>query len=285
MHHFSEIASCLEWLAEHQAEQPGLDDIARQLQLSPTHAQRVFKRAVGLSPKQYVQALTAERSRALLEANASVLDAALHAGLSGPSRLHDLFVKVEAMTPGEYRRQGEGLHLRWDTRTTPLGEIVVCQTERGVAAVDFVTGTLEESLDSLTARWPRAGFQREAGVADALADALLDSSRRASVSLLLSGTAFQVQVWRALITVPEGARISYAQLAEAIGKPSSHRAVANAVAANSLAILIPCHRVIQASGAIGGYRWGRARKLALLAREQSGSWCSEGPRLAARVQR
>lgn len=267
MHRFHEIADCLDWLSARQAEQPTLDDIADRLNLSPAHAQRQFKRAVGLSPKQYLKALTLERSRAMLDADQTVLDTALNAGLSGPSRLHDLFVSVEAMTPGEYRRQGSGLVVRWAVQPTPLGDIVVCETDRGIAAVDFVEGSVVDTVERVRRRWPRAQFVEAPAVAPALGDTVLAASGQAKPAILLSGTAFQIQVWRALINVPPGTRVSYGQLATALGRSGGHRAVANAVAANPIAVLIPCHRVIRASGEFGGYRWGAARKAALLAHE------------------
>ncbi len=269
MNHFSRIANCLEWMAEHQANQPTLDDVAAQMNLSPAHAQRVFKQAVGLSPKQFILALTHERSRQLLAENETVLDAALTTGLSGASRLHDLFVNVEAMTPGEYRNGGAGLAVDWGVHGTPLGDMVVCQTDRGVAGLAFVTDTTEQTLSDFTARWPGAQLNRNQTGTRLVADQVFNRNGRRSLSLLLAGTPFQIQVWRALIELPDGARASYSQLAGRVGRPSSHRAVANAVGANPLAVLIPCHRVIRSTGAFGGYRWGVARKMALLAQEHA----------------
>ncbi len=268
MDHFDRIANCLEWMVSEPSVTRSLDDVADYLGLSPAHAQRLFKRAVGLSPKQFSMALNLARSRCLLAANQSVLDTALEVGLSGPSRLHDLFVNVEAMTPGEFRLGGAGLRMAWGVHPSPLGDVLVCVSDRGVAGIEFVAETLEDSLSRCRARWPAADFEQDQSSTVAVAQRLFSPERLGPVELLLAGTPFQIQVWQALLTVPDGTGISYSQLARRIGRPSSHRAVASAVGANPIAVLIPCHRVIRATGAFGDYRWGAARKLALLAREQ-----------------
>ena len=249
-------------------EQPSLEDVAREAGLSPYHFQRLFRRWAGISPKRFLQYLTAVYARELLEESRSVLDVAYETGLSGPSRLHDLFVAVEAMTPAEYRNQAAGLAIRYGFHPTPFGECLISLTDRGITSLTVAErGEREEALSWLRDRWPGARFSRSDAATAAVVVAIFGSRARsaaAEVRLLLKGTNLQIKVWEALLRIPPARLVSYGSLARSIGKPDACRAVASAVGDNPVAVLIPCHRVIRSTGALGGYRWGIARKQALI---------------------
>jgi len=269
------VAAAIEYLETHHTAQPDLDQVAAPLGVSPAHLQRVFRRWAGISPKRFLQFLTVEHAKELLAQSHSVLDAAYDAGLSSPSRLHDLFVTVEAMTPGEFKAGGAGLTIAYGFHATPFGECLVGVTQRGVCALAFVgaDGRTGE-VDALAARWPRARLMPDASQTAAVAAAIFAPlsapgdgaapASRAPIRLLLAGTNFQVKVWEALLRVPPGQVTTYADVATAVGLPSASRAVGSAVGANPVAYLIPCHRVIRKTGAIKDYRWGSTRKKAIL---------------------
>lgn len=262
MHLTDRIAQSITHLA-HTRTAPPLPALAARAGLSPFHFQRTFQRLVGISPLRFHQVLAVDAARAALLRSRSVLDAAWDAGLSGPGRLHDAMLRVERMTPGELKR---GPALRWTYADTELGQLTVAATERGLCGLSF------SGLPSISERWPGSRLTRDdAGLraeVTRLGKLLRGEALKQPLDLVLRGTGLQVAVWRALLEIPEGAVVSYGQLAERVGRPTAARAVAGAVAANHLAWLIPCHRVIQASGALGGYRWGVPLKAALLAREQ-----------------
>lgn len=272
MDDYLRIAQAIRFLDEHQEEQPGLAETASAAGLSEAHFQRLFCRWAGVSPKRYLQALTARRARDLLAASRDVLDVSFAAGLSGPGRLHDLAVNVFAATPAQLRDGGAGLELRHGFAPTPFGEGHFGRTERGLCALTFADGR-EEAVADLARRWPRARLLRDDSASAAYAEGLFEAQRRSSASarpltLHLAGTNFQLRVWEALLRVPEGAAISYDELGRRAGAAAgSARAVGAAVGANPVAFVIPCHRVLRASGALGGYRWGLDRKRAVLAWE------------------
>ena len=265
---YRRIAHTLEWLSDHFEEQPTLADIAARSGASPYHFQRLFSRWVGLSPKKYVQYLTLERAKASLEASQSVLAAAFASGLSGPGRLHDLFVKVEAVTPGEYKRGGAGLEIRYGVHDSPFGPCLLMQTGRGICGLAFLDGDDHRpALADMATRWPRARLVEDARAGAGLAARVFAPGAGGALTLDLHGTPFQIQVWEALLRIPPGAVTSYQALAEHMGRPRASRAVGAAAGANPVAYLIPCHRVLRKSGALGGYRWGPGRKLGMLSRE------------------
>lgn len=271
---YQRMADILEWLSTHFHEQPSLAEMAAVTGTSPFHFQRVFRKWVGLSPKKYVQFLTLERAKAALDDSKSVLEAAFAAGLSGPGRLHDLFLTVEAVTPGEYKRGGAGLTIFHGVHDSPFGPCLLMHTERGICALAFVDcGDDSRTLASFARRWPKARLIADAGPGAELARRAFAAprSRGEAVRLLLHGTPFQIRVWEALLRIPPGAVTSYQALACSIGEPHASRAVASANGANPIAYLIPCHRVIRKSGALGGYRWGLGRKLAMLSKELDGA--------------
>jgi len=267
---YRRITRAIAFLNERQPAQPSLDAVADAAGLSPFHFQRLFRRWAGVSPKQYLQYLTVEHAKALLGASESVLGASYGTGLSGPGRLHDHFVAVNAVTPGEYRTGGAGLTLRWGVGDTPYGAALIALSPRGICALSFVDGASDEALTQLHAAWPNATVKHDAAAIDAARRRIIEATAgNGQVLVHLSGTNFQVSVWQALLTIPEGQLATYGGLAQAIDRPGSSRAVGQAVGRNAIAWLIPCHRVIRASGALGGYRWDRVRKQAMLARESA----------------
>jgi AraC family transcriptional regulator of adaptative response/methylated-DNA-[protein]-cysteine methyltransferase len=234
--------------------------------LSEAHFQRLFRRWAGVSPKRFLQYVTAEHVRERLRESRSVLDAALDVGLSGPGRLHDLTLSVDAMTPGEVGRGGADLVIRHGRHESPFGEMFVALTARGVSAMSFAADALAE----LRQRWPNAQFAEDLPAAQAVVDAVFQN-RPLDRLLHVQGTNFQIRVWEALLQIPQGAVVSYGELAKSLGSPGAARAVGSAVAANPTAYLIPCHRVIRESGVIGDYRWGSDRKRAMLGWEAARS--------------
>lgn len=266
------IAAAIRFLAENVEDQPSLEAAAAVADMSPFHFQRTFKAWTGVSPKRFVQFLTVGRAKDELRADASVLDAALASGLSGPSRLHDLFLASEAATPGAYKAKGAGLTIRYGTHLTPFGPVTVGLTEKGMCWLGFVDADVPDALDELRHDWPAATLIEDAaGTGEAAADAFAWAEGRGSAPLRLHvrGTNFQLKVWEALLTIPPGTTTTYGELAARLNNPKASRAIGRAVGANPISLLIPCHRVIGAAGALTGYRWGTTRKRAILAMEAS----------------
>jgi AraC family transcriptional regulator of adaptative response/methylated-DNA-[protein]-cysteine methyltransferase len=231
------IEKAIRYLEDHIYDQPGLEEVAEQVHLSPYHFQRLFTRWAGVSPKRFLQFLTLQHAKRLLESSTQ-LDAAYGTGLSSPSRLHDLFVAVDAVTPGQYKTLGSGLEIAYGLHRSPFGDCLLALTERGLCGLSFI-------------------------------DEASGEQDRSPVPLLLKGTNFQIKVWEALLRIPPGAVTSYQRLAANIGNPAASRAVGAAVGANPIAYIIPCHRVILSSGAFGNYRYGALRKKAILGWEQA----------------
>ena len=270
---FNRVASDIGYIAAHFRAAPTLDEIAAAAHLSPFHFQRMFTAWAGVSPTNFSRYLSLDHARAALrDGGASLLDTALDAGLSGPGRLHDLFVKIEGMTPGDYARGGAGLVIRYGYVDSLFGRLLVAATDRGICHMAFEDSPADgaqPALSRLRALFPAAEITEEDASChrDALAALAGDWSGVESIRLHLRGTPFQMKVWEALLRIPSGALAGYGDVAAAIGRPGAARAVAGAVAANPVAVLIPCHRVIRQSGQIGGYAWGVARKQALIGRE------------------
>jgi AraC family transcriptional regulator of adaptative response/methylated-DNA-[protein]-cysteine methyltransferase len=268
------IERALRYLHAHRREQPDLGSLAQAMFLSESQAQRLFTRWAGVSPKRFLQFLGKEEARRLLREQMPTLEVAGTLGLSGSGRLHDLTVSTLAMTPGEIARAGQGLLIRYGHPATPFGDCLIAFTERGICHLAFHDpDAAAAALAELRTEWPHATLQEDTPASTTLAECVfgadLDSGQ--PLALLLRGTNFQVTVWEALLRIPQGALQSYTQVATAIGRPTAARAVANAVASNRIAYLIPCHRVIRGLGEFGGYRWGSWRKLALVGRECAGS--------------
>ncbi len=267
---YRRVAAAIRYVVAHRGDQPGLHEIAAHVGLSPYHFQRLFQRWAGVTPKQFLGYLTATHAKSLLGRSASVFDAALASGLSGPGRLHDLFVGLEAMTPGVYRREGAGLLLHHAVLPTAFGPALALVTGRGVAGLRFLAEDDPDGSVALAAarrEWPASRFVADwSTVAAMLGEVGTPSAPR----LLLRGSRFRIRVWEALLTLPSGAACSYGTLARAVGAPGAARAVGSAVGANPVAVLIPCHRVLRGDGGVGGYRWGETRKRAVLGREAAG---------------
>ena len=266
---YERIARAIAYLQRHAGSQPDLAMAARALHLSEHHFQRLFTRWAGVSPKRFLQFLTVADARRRLADASSVFDLAVEVGLSGPGRLHDLFVSMEAISPGEARLEGAGLDIRYGVHETRFGHTVIATTPRGICALHFVDDVASaETL--LIANWPRARLRRDPRSTAAVAQRIfapLETDARQPLALLVKGTNFQVKVWQALLALPAGALTTYGNLADRLGMPSAARAVGTAIGANPIAYLIPCHRVIRASGVLTGYRWGAQRKAAMLAWE------------------
>lgn len=264
MSDYARIEKAIAYLVGHVNEQPSLEDIAAQLHLSPFHFQRLFYQWAGTTPKRFLQVLTLERGKQLLQQSRSVLSVAHEIGLSGSSRLHDHFVQLEAVTPGEFKQKGLGMQIGYGVHATPFGPLLLAMTARGICRASFVDfSSLAQELTALQQDWPLSSLQQDQALTAAVVGRLFpvqQQSLHKPFCLHVSGTNFQLAVWRALLKIPSGTVVSYSELANTLGCPKSSRAVANAVAANPLAWLIPCHRVIRESGALGGYRWGVPKK-------------------------
>jgi AraC family transcriptional regulator, regulatory protein of adaptative response / methylated-DNA-[protein]-cysteine methyltransferase len=265
MSDYDRIASAMAYLVDRAVDQPSLEEIAAHVHLSPYHFQRLFCQWAGTTPKRFLQVLTLERGKVLLENSHSLLEVSHELGLSGSSRLHDHFVQLEAVTPGEYKSRGKQVQIEYGVHTTPLGPMFVAVTQRGVCRAEFMDcNNMDEMLDNLHNAWPLSSIRESLPSTRHVVDAFFGSdtaAKQGPLSIHVKGTNFQIAVWRALLKIPPGAVASYAQVATALGAPRSARAVGNAIGANPVALLIPCHRVIQQSGALGGYRWGPAKKL------------------------
>lgn len=275
---YARIARAIDFIAANVEGQPTLDDVAQVLQLSPFHTQRLFRRWAGISPKQYLQVLTVARAKSLLRDSHSLLATSLASGLSSSSRLHDHFVTLDAVTPGEFKRGGDGIDIRYGSHPSPFGPVVLGVTARGICYLSFCDSPAdaETALADLRRQWPGARLTPDQAGTAALAQQCFQRQRSGPLPLHVSGTNFQISVWRALLQIPPGRVVSYGDIATALGNPRANRAVGTAVGANPVSVLIPCHRVIRQSGGLGGYRWGLPRKQALWVWENLESG-EEGP--------
>jgi AraC family transcriptional regulator of adaptative response/methylated-DNA-[protein]-cysteine methyltransferase len=268
---YQRVEKAISYLESHFLEQPDLATVARAAHLSEYHFQKVFSRWAGISPKRFLQCLTLDRAKRQLAQTRPVLDAALDSGLSSPGRLHDLFVSIEAVTPGEFKTRGAGLRIHYGFHPTRFGPCLLGTTPRGICWLSFVAnGDDGRALQEIKSHWQGAELSEQPGVTGPVAARIfpaLDSPSKTPLNLLVMGTNFQIKVWQALLRIPPGATASYQSIGESICRPAAMRAVGAAVGANAVAYLIPCHRVIRKSGALGGYRWGEPRKRTILAWE------------------
>ena len=275
---YDRVRRAIEFISRRRRAQPTVEEIAAAVDLSPSHLTHLFRRWAGLSPKDFLQAITLDHARDLLRDSASVLDAAYEVGYSGPGRLHDLFVTHEAMTPGDFKAGGEGLTLRYGFHASPFGEALAVITERGLAGLGWVDAARaddlakpgpgrEGALADMRRRWPRAHFVADqAATAPYVARAFDPALWRPETPLrvVLIGADFEVRVWRTLLRIPVGRAATYGEVARHLGRPKSARAVGAAVGRNPISFVVPCHRVLGASGALTGYHWGLTRKQAIL---------------------
>lgn len=268
---YDRIGEAIRYLEANFRDQPSLEELAEHMGLSPFHVQKLFSRWAGLSPKKFLQLVTHSEARALLAQAETILDTAYDVGLSGPGRLHDLFVNVEAMSPGEVKAMGAGLVLTYGFHPSPFGEALYVMAPRGLAGIAFADDqefTRTHALDDMKSRWPMARFVEDPNASASVARSVFNPGTE-NIDVCLMGTPFQIQVWKALLAIPAGAATTYGDIAQHIDRPKAVRAVGTAVGRNPISFLIPCHRVLRKSGALGGYHWGLTRKRAILVWEQA----------------
>ncbi|MDE3247446.1 MAG: methylated-DNA--[protein]-cysteine S-methyltransferase [Bacteroidota bacterium] len=263
---FKRIAEAIDYLSTHFREQPALERVAERIHLSPFHFQRLFTEWAGVSPKKFTQFLTVDYAKTILQqTNATLADTAFESGLSGTGRLHDLFVSIEGMTPGEYKNGGESLAINYSFAESPFGELLVASTTKGICHIAFADDP-GHALQELQHSFPRAQYRQMVDriQQDALHIFSHDWTQPDRIKLHLKGTSFQLKVWETLLKIPMGRLSSYSNIAASIQQPSAQRAVGTAIGRNPVAFLIPCHRVIQATGSFGSYHWGSVRKTAII---------------------
>lgn len=269
---YARIERAIRFIDAHATQQPTLEEVAASTGLSPFHFQRLFTRWAGISPKRFLQYLTLEHAKALLAERRSLLDTSLAVGLSGSGRLHELFVAITAMTPGEYKDGGAGLRIRYGVHPSPFGDALLAVCERGLCSLSFLSGGKAAAVADLRADWPGAALEEAPSMTAPFAGRAfrpLKVTAREPLALLVRGTGFQVKIWEALLRIPPGHVATYQDVAQAAGAQNAWRATASAVGENPIAFLIPCHRVIRSAGTFGEYRWGSARKRAMLAWESA----------------
>ncbi|CAD0002823.1 bifunctional helix-turn-helix domain-containing protein/methylated-DNA--[protein]-cysteine S-methyltransferase [Flavobacterium salmonis] len=263
---YNRIAEAIDYIKTNFKDQPNLDDVAQKINLSPFHFQRLFSEWAGTSPKKFLQYTSLEHAKKLLKKNqATISETAFETGLSGTSRLHDLFINIEGMTPAEYKNGGKNLNINYSFAESPFGNIIVASTEKGICFMAFAES---EALgfENLNHKFPNAVFNRKLDLIqqNALFIFQNDWSQLSEIKLHLKGTDFQLKVWETLLKIPMGQLSTYISIAQQIEKPNASRAVGTAIGSNPVAFLIPCHRVIQSSGIFGGYMWGNTRKTAII---------------------
>jgi AraC family transcriptional regulator of adaptative response/methylated-DNA-[protein]-cysteine methyltransferase len=265
---YESVRRIIAFISERWRDQPSLEAMAAHAGLSTTHVHHLFRRWCGLTPKAFLQAITLDNAKALLADSASVLDATYEVGLSGPSRLHDLFVTHEAMTPGDFKSGGAGVTMSFGFHPSPFGEAILVATERGLAGLGFVDdGDRKAALADMRRRWPKAEYAEDVAATAPLAHRIFDPLSWHSeqpLRVVLIGTDFEVRVWQTLLRIPLGRATTYSEIASRVGKPSAARAVGAAVGKNPISFVVPCHRVLGRSGALTGYHWGLTRKKAIL---------------------
>ena len=272
---YRRIEQAIHYIETNVTRQPELGEIAASLNLSEYHFQRLFTRWAGISPKRFLQFLTKENAKELLGQSTSVLEATYESGLSSPGRLHDLLVQTEAVTPGEYKSHGEGIQIDYGFHPTPFGECLLAMTERGICFLAFIDVDRKKALQDLKQDWPNADLQENAGRTGPVVRQIFRPVKEKAetepipLTLHLRGTNFQIKVWEALLSLPEGQLTSYEALAARMNHPHSARAVGNAVGHNPVAYLIPCHRVLKKTGEMGRYRYGETRKMAIVGWEMA----------------
>ncbi|RIV42245.1 methylated-DNA--[protein]-cysteine S-methyltransferase [Flagellimonas pelagia] len=263
---YNRIAKAIAFIQEHFQEQPSLGEIAETIHVSPYHFQRLFTEWAGVSPKKFMQYISVEHAKQLLKQKGTTLaDAAWETGFSGTGRLHDLFVGIEGMTPGEFKNGGENLHINYSFAESPFGKMIVASTEKGICHMSFMDN-VQLAFNELKSRFPNAHYQQllDKHQQDGLFIFQHDWSKLDQIKLHLNGTPFQLKVWETLLKIPMGSLVTYGDIAQKIEKPNASRAVGTAIGNNPVAFLIPCHRVIQSTGKIGGYMWGNTRKTAII---------------------
>ncbi|MES0884753.1 bifunctional helix-turn-helix domain-containing protein/methylated-DNA--[protein]-cysteine S-methyltransferase [Roseibium sp. SCP14] len=265
---YAVVRQTLKRITEDWRDQPTLEELAKEVDLQPIQLQRVFSRWAGLTPKQFLQAITLDHAKALLRDSASIMDASFEVGLSGSSRLHDLFVTHEAMTPGDYRNRGGGLKIIYGFHPSPFGQVLVMATDKGLAGLGFADpGEEENSLEDMCSRWPAAQYVHNQDATARYAQRVFDPKKwqeNQPLNIVMIGTDFEIRVWQTLLKIPMGQATTYSDIAACLGNPKASRAVGSAVGRNPISFVVPCHRVLAKGGKIGGYHWGLTRKRAIL---------------------
>lgn len=268
------VRDAILFIKEHAHQQPTLDEIAHHVGLAPTGFHKLFARWAGLTPKAFLQSLTLDHAKRLLDEKASVLETSFETGLSGSGRLHDLFVQYEALSPGEYARKGEGLTIRYGFHDSPFGLALLMKTERGIAGLGFADSDHDRqtALEDMMRRWPLATYVEDEHATKASAERIFSTRKwqpKQPLRVVLIGSDFELTVWKSLLQIPPGQCVTYGDLAKAINKPRAQRAVGSAVGRNPISFVVPCHRVLRKGGGLGGYHWSLPRKQAIIGWEKS----------------
>jgi len=264
--HYAIVEQVIQFLDSNQLQQPSLEEISKHVHLSKFHLQRIFQDWAGVSPKQFLQYLTVEHSKSLLRLGKNTLETSYEAGLSGNGRLHDLFVKCEAVSPGEFKKKGKDLTIQWDVIQTAFGTTLIAETNKGICKVSFLERH-ESALEELSSDFPYANFKNQLGTNGLLLKRYFDNWKvpKDKINIHFRGSPFQIQVWKALLQIPAGNLVAYQDIGNKIGNPKAVRAIGTAIGKNPIAYLIPCHRVIKNNGFTGRYRWSDGRKKAITA--------------------
>jgi AraC family transcriptional regulator, regulatory protein of adaptative response / methylated-DNA-[protein]-cysteine methyltransferase len=270
---YQRIAKAMDYIQNHYQNQPDLEDVASFIGLSPAHFQKMFSEWAGVSPKKFLQFTTLQHSKEQLKQHKTLEETAYQVGLSGTSRLHDLFVNIEGMTPATYKLKGKDLEISYGVHPSPFGEVLIATTERGICKISFMESIeiepVEDTLAELKEEWGNAQITHEPDKTAIIAQQIFESKTINPLKVLLKGTPFQLKVWEALLKIPSGCLVSYSHISQNIEMPTAMRAVGTAIGQNPIAYLIPCHRVIKQSGILGKYRWGDIRKQTMIAWEAS----------------
>ena len=266
---YERVEEAIKFLTENFKQQPSLYDVADNSKVSPFHFQKIFTEWAGISPKKFLQYLTVEELKKELKKTSNLNEAAEKVGLSAQSRVYDLFVNIEAVTPHEFKTKGQGIEIIYGVHPTPFGECFIAGTSRGICSLNFIENNEDELLTALRSHWKNASIKKDQKETSCFAENIFDSGSKKPIDLLVKGTAFQIKVWEALLKIPFGSVTSYQSIANTIGNTKAMRAVGTAIGSNPIAYLIPCHRVIRQEAIIGQYRWGSLRKKALIGWERA----------------
>jgi len=263
---FSRVKSAMEFIVANFNRQPKIKEIANHINLSEFHFQRIFKEWAGVSPKKFLQFITLNELKKNIESTKNLIELSETVGLSSQSRIYDLFVNIESVTPQEYKTKGKGINIKYGIHNTAFGLCLIANTSRGICALEFIDNDLSDTLTIFKEKWKNANIAENAKDTETLIEIIFGNDNK-PLNILLYGTDFQMKVWEALINIPYGKLASYSSIARLINQPKASRAVGSAIGKNNIAILIPCHRVIQSLGGLGGYKWGKDRKLSIIAYE------------------
>ncbi|MDR3628153.1 MAG: methylated-DNA--[protein]-cysteine S-methyltransferase [Ignavibacteriaceae bacterium] len=266
---YSRIEKAIQYLVQNYKSQPSLEEIAQHINLSEYHFQRIFTEWAGISPKKFLQFLTVEELKKELEKSKNLVEAAYNVGLSAQSRVYDLFVNIESVTPNEFKTKGEGISIDYGMHKSPFGDCIIAVTERGICSISFIDNNSDQILSKLYNDWENADIINNPKRTKIFAEQIFDAASKKDLKLLVRGTKFQIKVWEALLKIPFGSVVNYRTIADIIKEPGAVRAVGSAVGVNPVAYVIPCHRVIRREGVIGQYHWGTARKAAIIGWEKS----------------